>query len=99
MKCKRKGNRLEHKTIAMLKAAGYFCIRAAGSLGPFDVIAINPLGLRCLQIKANSWPRPEEREILRNIAKELPSNAAVECWRWDDGARQPLIKLIQELPL
>lgn len=99
MNCKRKGTRLEHKTIAQLKAAGYTCIRSAASLGPFDIIAINPLGLRCIQVKSNTWPRPEERESLRNAAKAMPPNAFVECWRWDDGARKPLIKSIDELAL
>lgn len=99
MNCKRKGTRLEHKTIAQLKAAGYTCIRSAASLGPFDIIAINPLGLRCVQVKSNAWPRPDERESLRNAAKAMPPNAFVEVWRWDDGARKPLIKSIDELPL
>lgn len=99
MNCKRKGTRLERKTLALLKAAGYTCIRSAASLGVFDVIAINPLGIRCLQIKANAWPGPVERESLRNAAKAMPPNAFIECWRWDDGARQPLIKSLDELPL
>ncbi|NLW83934.1 MAG: hypothetical protein GXY41_05965 [Phycisphaerae bacterium] len=94
---KRKGTRLEHKTIKMLKAAGYTCTRSAGSKGIFDVIAINPLGLRCLQIKANRWPGPEERESLRDAARGMPPNAFVEVWRWDDGARKPLIKSVDEL--
>ncbi len=94
---KRKGNRLEHKTIAQLTAAGYICIRSAASLGPFDILAINPLGIRCIQVKANDWPRPEERESLRNAVRMLPPNAFVECWRWDDGARQPIIRGLEEL--
>jgi hypothetical protein len=99
VKCKRKGNRLEQKTIAKLSAAGYLCIRSAGSLGLFDVVAINPLGIRCIQVKANDWPRPEEREGLRMAAMGLPPNAQIECWRWNDGAREPIIKRLDELPL
>jgi hypothetical protein len=95
--CKRKGSRLERKSIAQLQAAGYLCVRSAASLGPFDVIAINSLGLRCIQIKANSWPGPVERENLRHAAKGLPPNALIECWRWNDNARQPLIKTLTEL--
>ncbi len=97
MNCKRKGTRLEHKTIAMLKAAGYTCTRSAASKGAFDVIAINPLGLRCVQVKANAWPGPVERESLRNAARTMPTNAIIEVWRWDDGARKPLIKSVDEL--
>jgi len=96
MNAKRKGTRLEHKTIAMLKAAGYTCIRAAGSMGPFDLIAINSLGIRAVQVKSNAWPRPDERESLRDAARCMPPNAFVECWRWDDNARKPLIKTLED---
>jgi len=99
VKCKRKGNRLEQKTIAKLSAAGYLCIRSAGSQGPFDVLALSPLGIRCIQVKSNDWPRPEEREGLRMAAFGLPSNARIECWRWNDNAREPIIKRLEELPL
>ncbi|MEJ5260939.1 MAG: hypothetical protein WHS88_12200 [Anaerohalosphaeraceae bacterium] len=99
MNRKRKGTRLEHKTIAQLAAAGYVCIRSAASLGPFDIVAMSPLAIRCIQIKANDWPRPDERESLRRAAMGLPSNARVECWRWNDGAREPIIKRLDELPL
>lgn len=96
MNSKRKGTRLEHKTIQMLKAAGYTCIRSAASLGAFDIIAINPLGIRAIQVKANAWPGPVEREGMRNAARYLPPNAFVECWRWNDNARKPLIKSLDE---
>jgi len=99
MNCKRKGTRLERKTILMLKAAGYTCIRSAASMGPFDILAINPLGIRCIQVKSNDWPRPEVREGLRMAAMGLPPYARVECWRWNDGAREPIIKRLDELPL
>ena len=98
MKSKQKGSRLERKTIFHLTAAGYLCIRSAGSLGPFDVVAINSHGIKCIQVKCNTWPRPAERQTLRNAAKALPPNAVVECWKWDDGARKPIIKLISEWP-
>ena len=97
MNCKRKGNRLEHKTIARLKAAGYICIRSSASKGFFDVLAINPLGFRCVQVKSNSWPGPVDRESLRNASQWLPPNALIECWRWNDNAREPLIKSLTEL--
>lgn len=97
MNGKRKGTRLERKTIALLKAAGYTCTRSAASLGAFDILALNPLGIRCIQVKCNRWPDAVERESLRAAAKHLPPNAFIEVWRWDDGSRQPLIKSIEEL--
>ena len=93
---KAKGTRLEHKTIKLLEAAGYLCIRSSASLGPFDVIAAARQGFRCIQVKSNRWPGSVEKEGLRAAAKELPPNATVECWRWDDNAREPLIKHIDE---
>ena len=96
MNAKAKGTRLERKTIKRLQSAGYICIRSAASLGPFDIIAINHLGLRCIQVKANSWPRPLEREDLQAAAKNMPLNALIECWRWNDNAREPIIKLLEE---
>jgi len=99
MNAKRKGRRLERRTIKMLEATGYLCIRAAGSLGPIDVAAFNTFGVRLIQIKANAWPGPVEREGLRQAANGLPANATIECWRWNDNARQPLIKSLTELGL
>lgn len=96
---KRKGTRLERRSIKMLEAAGYLCIRAAGSLGPIDVAAINCLGIRLIQIKSNAWPGPVEREGLRQVAQGLPANTTIECWRWNDCARQPLIKSLHEFNL
>ena len=93
---KRKGTRLERRTIKMLEATGYLCIRAAGSLGPIDLAAFNGFGVRLIQVKANAWPGPVEREGLRAAAKSLPPNALIECWRWNDNAREPIIKLLDE---
>ena len=99
MNTKAKGNRLEYKTIKLLKSMGYQCMRSAASLGPFDIIATNRLGIRCIQVKANAWPGPVEREGLRAAAKELPPNALIECWRWNDNAREPIIKHLDEMSL
>lgn len=96
MNCKAKGNRLERKTISRLEAAGYLCVRSAASLGPFDIVAANRLGFRVIQVKSNCWPGPIERESMREAAKNLPPNTTVECWRWNDRSREPLIKLIEE---
>ncbi|MBI9017342.1 MAG: hypothetical protein JEZ07_08800 [Phycisphaerae bacterium] len=94
--CKAKGSRLELKSMKLLQASGYQCIKSAASLGVFDIIATNRLGIRCLQVKANNWPGPSERENMKEAARSLPVNATIECWRWDDNARQPLIKHIDE---
>ena len=38
MKAKRKGSRNEHRTMALLEAAGYYCTRSGGVLSVFDVV-------------------------------------------------------------
>lgn len=96
MNRKRKGTRLERRSIKLLEATGYLCIRSAASLGPIDVAAVNRFGIRLIQVKANAWPGPVEREGLRQMAQGLPDNTTVECWRWNDNAREPIIKLIDE---
>ncbi len=96
MNTKAKGTRLERKALKLLESVGYQCLRSAASLGPFDIIALNRLGTRCIQVKANSWPRPDEREALRAVAKQLPPNCCVECWRWDDGKPEPFIRQLDE---
>ena len=47
---KAKGSRAERKAIKFLEADGYVCTKAGGSLGVFDVIALGPNAVRCLQV-------------------------------------------------
>ena len=51
---KAKGSRAERKAIKLLEAEGYVCMKAGGSLGVFDVIALGPNAVRCLQVTAGS---------------------------------------------
>jgi len=87
-----KGRRLEHRTIKLLEAAGYSCTRAAGSKGVWDIIAIGPVSIRLIQVKANNAPGPVEREAMELF--EAPSNATKEYWVWVDKVRQPIIKTL-----
>mgnify|MGYP003627953788 CR=1 FL=1 len=88
-----KGRRLEHKTIKVLKRVGYDCMRSAASKGTWDVIAIGPVDIRLVQVKANRPPGPIERE---NMAEAVaPPNATKEFWVWKDGEREPYIELVR----
>ena len=51
MNAKAKGSRAERRAKAMLVAEGYFCVRAAGSLGLFDLIAFRFDHIRLIQVK------------------------------------------------
>ena len=96
MKTKRKGNKQEYKSIKLLEATGHLCTRAAASLGVFDIIALHKTGVRCIQVKSNVWPSPAERESMAATRCNIPDNATIECWRWDDYKRNPMIKMIEE---
>ena len=96
MKAKRKGSRQELKSIKLLEDAGHYCTKAGGSLGVFDIIALHKNGVRCIQVKSNCWPGPTERESMAATRCNIPDNATIECWRWNDYKRKPMIKLIEE---
>ena len=90
MNAKAKGSRAERRAIAILEAAGYVCTRAGASLGLFDVVAIGPHDVRCIQVKANEYLSALEREQIQALT--VPSNVTREYWRFVDGRpREPII--------
>ena len=92
---KRKGSRAELKAIRMLEALGYCCTKAGGSLGVFDVIALGPNDVRCIQVKAGQrpWLSPLEREAIALV--KLPANVSKELWKWKDYARMPDVEVLK----
>ena len=96
MNMKAKGSQRERKSRKLLEAAGYLVTRSAASLGEFDLIAVNQTGIRFIQVKSNCWPGPVEREAMKAAQLNLPQNSTVECWRWNDNAREPIIRCIEE---
>lgn len=92
MNAKAKGTRAEHKTMRYLETIGYACTRAAASLGAWDIIAIGPRDIRCIQVKANRWPGSVEMETLEQFT--CPPCVIREVWRWDDYAREPKVRTI-----
>jgi hypothetical protein len=83
-------NRNEHRSIALLEAAGYQCTRAAASLGAWDVIGIGSTDFVLCQVKTNEWPRSEEMEALRMFP--APGNARKLVHRWRDRVKLPDVK-------
>lgn len=92
---KQKGSRAERKAIRILEAAGYCCTKAGGSLGVFDVIALGPKDVRCVQVKAGQrpWLSPAEREAIELVC--VPANVSKELWKFHDYARQPVIEVLR----
>src|SRR5262245_42815115 len=83
----RKGARQEHKSKAILEAAGYEVIRASGSHGLFDLIAVSAHEIVLVQVKSRDWPYALEREQLEAFV--VPSNCRKLVHRWRDGCRIP----------
>lgn len=92
MNAKQKGARAERRAMRILEAAGYICTRAGGSLGPFDVIAISPQDVRCIQVKAGdgNYLSTVEREQIQSLT--VPANVSRECWRFRNREREPVIE-------
>jgi Holliday junction resolvase len=91
MKAGRKGTNAEYKARRLLESLGYFVIRAAGSHGCADLVAINRHEVKVVQIKAGDHARcsPAEREQLQLLP--LPDNASREIWTFKDYARSPQV--------
>jgi Holliday junction resolvase len=75
----------------ILQDAGYVCTRAGASLGMFDVVALGPVDIRCIQVKSGGqYLSAIEREQITGLA--VPANVSRECWRFPDRCRAPLIE-------
>jgi Holliday junction resolvase len=90
MNTKRKGNRNEYKSIALLEAAGYACTRAAASLGAFDIIAIGADDVLLVQVKSNRWPGRAEMSAIAKFA--TPANCRKVVHRWRDRRSEPDVR-------
>jgi Holliday junction resolvase len=93
MNSKAKGTRAERRAIRMLEADGYICLKAGGSLGLFDVVAIGPADVRCIQVKAGC-ARLSRVERAAIAAVSVPSNVTRESWRFADRCRAPAIEIL-----
>lgn len=90
---KRKGARGELKAKRVLEAQGYTVIKAGGSLGCFDLVALGPVDVVLVQVKCNGYVSRTEREAMQ--AAVLPPNAHREIWRWLDHKREPLVERLE----
>lgn len=78
---KAKGSRQERRTMALLEAAGYTCIKSGGSLGEWDVIGIGPRGVVLVQVKSTDWPGTLEMAALRESCPYPYVTRLVHRWR------------------
>ena len=90
MNAKRKGTRNEHRSKALLEAAGYAVCRAAASLGAWDLIGIGSTDVVLVQVKTRDWPGLVEMETLTTFP--APPNARKLVHRWRDRQRVPDVR-------
>jgi Holliday junction resolvase len=93
MNAKAKGNRNEHRSMALLEAAGYACTRAAASLGVFDVIGIGPSDVVLVQVKTRDWPGSVEMEAIRAFPSPPLSKKLIHRYR--NRVRLPDVRIVE----
>lgn len=90
----RAGVRAEWRARDLLKERGYHTvIRAAGSKGPFDLIALAKGRIALVQVKRGKIPKAEYA-ALREFGKRLPSLCMVQLWRFTKGKRTPDVEIL-----
>ena len=85
-----KGRRNEYRSIKLLEAMGYSCIRSAASKGIFDVIGLSGTDIVALQVKTNAWPGSLEMEQLKLAV--VPPNCRKLIHLWKDRVSMPVVK-------
>ncbi len=84
---KAKGARNERKAKKFLESHGYHVVKAGGSLGLFDLLAVGEQLMYMLQIKSNRNASLAERKRLE--AFKAPAYAIKEIWVYTDRVSQP----------
>ncbi len=85
----KRGVKKEYDAIKILETAGYDVIRAAGSHGTYDLVAMGPTGVRLIQVKrvkeGNPWR--QEYELAKESMQDKPRlpNVSREIWVWEDN--------------
>lgn len=95
---KAKGSRNELKVKAQLETLGWSVVKAGGSLGIFDLVAIHPDKDKgfLIQVKSNRQPPKAEREAIFTFP--VPPYMSKLVWIVMDGKpREPIIEYYGEM--
>ena len=76
----RNGYELERAARQYLEQAGYFVVRAGGSKGVADLVALSPYEALLVQCKLDGYVPPGERAALVNMAGYLGAEALIGSW-------------------
>ena len=95
MNTKSKGSRREREVKKILENEGYNCTKAGASLGIFDIIAMNTMHIRLIQVKSNSISKKEIIGI-KDFCNH-PANAVKEVWIKKDYKKWKIINVSEEI--
>lgn len=84
-----RGSNFERRVKRHYEDRGFFVIRAAGSHGPVDLIAISKLQTMLIQCKLDGAASLADRERLANLAYTLDAQALIIS---RDGAHRLVVK-------
>lgn len=87
-----KGRHQEHRSAAILEAAGYRVMRSAASKGEWDLIGVSSADVVLVQVKTRDWPGGAEMETLRDYP--APPLVRKLVHRWRAYQRQPDVREI-----
>jgi len=79
------GARKELQAKKELEEEGYYVTKSGGSLGAFDLIAINEKIVRAIQVKStkvNLGVKKYSKDIRAMKEVKLPNNSTREIWIW-----------------
>ena len=86
------GRSREYRTMKLLEAAGYECIRAAGSHGTWDVVGVNNSSIVLVQVKFNHMPTLAEIEKMEEAL--APDNAVKLIHLYKKGQHAPEVLVV-----
>jgi hypothetical protein len=92
IRAKAKGTRNEHRSKALLEAAGYRVIRSAASLSEWDLVGVSATDVVLCQVKTRDWPGTAELEALSLFP--VPPNCRRIVHRWRDRQRAPDVRQV-----
>lgn len=92
MNTNRKGSAAERRTVRLLEAAGYTCVRSSASAGPWDVWGYSAAGWVLVQVKSTRWPGEAEMEALR--LEVTPPGTLKLVHRWRAGRGLPDVRVL-----
>lgn len=85
---KAKGSRNERRSRDIYLKRGFYVIKAGGSLGMWDIVALGPDGVDLVQVKSNRNPPKDEMAILKAFVPFHYCRKLLHVWK--DYQREPV---------